>query len=159
MRCQEPANTGLGSAGTGWVLWDVTTQVQQMYADSNNGFLLRVSAGDEPTRQRQVFSSRTVVMDEPADHVDAHDLVPSRALVPGQKTDGNRALDPVVRELYLDQRWHGFVGPEHLLSKDWGDVWVFGSDLHGGQSQKPNRQRLRASASCCRWKLSQTRRV
>jgi hypothetical protein len=48
------------------------------------------------------------------------------------ETDGNRALDPVVRELYLDQKWHGFVGPEHVLSKEWADVWVFGSDLHGG---------------------------
>jgi hypothetical protein len=80
---QEPANTDLGRAGTGWILWDITTQVQQMYADSNNRFLLY--SEDEPTRQRQVFSSRTVVMDEPADHVDAHDSVPSRALVLGRK--------------------------------------------------------------------------
>jgi hypothetical protein len=51
-----PAATG--SSGTGWLEWDVTTQVGAMYAGTNNGFIVRDLAEGASPAQTQTFSSR-----------------------------------------------------------------------------------------------------
>lgn len=56
-----PATTGSASStasGTGWREWDVTAQVQAMYAGTNNGFLVRDATEDATLPAGQTFSSR-----------------------------------------------------------------------------------------------------
>jgi hypothetical protein len=55
----QPATTGpaaLATSGFGYREWNVTSQVQAMYAGANHGFLIRDASEDGPGAEQQLFS-------------------------------------------------------------------------------------------------------
>lgn len=65
----QPAttNTGLAStgSGTGYLEWTVTTQVQNMYSGTNNGFQLRDSSENNSTLREQQLKARDAGSEPP----------------------------------------------------------------------------------------------
>jgi hypothetical protein len=57
----QPAATGApatAAASTGWVQLDVTSQVQELYATGNDGFLVKDSAEGQNPARRQAYDSK-----------------------------------------------------------------------------------------------------
>jgi len=64
----QPATAGSAStapAAAGWVQFDVTAQVQGMYAGSNNGFVVKDSVESQNPASLQVISSRESLVNQP----------------------------------------------------------------------------------------------
>jgi hypothetical protein len=89
----SPATASSGSA-VGWKEWNVTAQVEQMYATSNNGFLLKDQTEDESPAKNQIYQSREGSPNDPQLVVTFGDAVCSS---PGTQTVTSTA-DSLVAE-------------------------------------------------------------